>query len=346
MSFRTVGPRVGSVDAEEESAAPSVLSRLQATLHRHPPLGPTAVLIVAIVVFSLINPRFLSFQNASLMLAELAVVGTLAIGQTVIVLTAGIDLSCGAAMIFIQMIIAGLATNFGVPPILALLIGFVLGAGVGAVNGFFVSGLHLQPFIVTLGTLSVFTALGLVYSNGETVFVAKGSPILWTGVHVSLGPLRLTAGVLVMVALYIVVGYMLRGTSWGSHVYATGDEPEAARLVGIKTGRLLLSVYIVAGVIYAFAAWIQIGYVGDANTNISDTLNLESITAVAIGGTSLFGGRGVLVGSLLGAIIVQIFDTGLILASVNPIYQPLAEGLLVLGAVALDRWIRQDRTRA
>jgi fructose transport system permease protein len=146
-----------------------------------------------------------------------------------------------------------------------------------------------------------------------------------------------------MLGLYLVIGFALGRTGWGKHVYAVGDEPEAARLVGIRTGRLLLSVYALAGLIYGIAAWVQIGRVGDATTNISSTLNLDSITAAVIGGVSLFGGRGLVLGTLFGALIVQVFQNGLALAGVQDLYQQLAEGLLVIAAVTVDQWIRKVR---
>jgi fructose transport system permease protein len=143
--------------------------------------------------------------------------------------------------------------------------------------------------------------------------------------------------------LYVVVSFALNRTAWGRHVYSTGDDAEAARLSGIKTKRVLLSVYVIAGVIYGLAAWILIGRVGVASTNNLVNGNLDSITAVVIGGTSLFGGRGAVLGTLFGALIVQTFLSGIALAGVQSLYQVLAEGLLVIVAVALDQWIRKVR---
>ena len=146
-----------------------------------------------------------------------------------------------------------------------------------------------------------------------------------------------------MLVAYILVGIALGRTAWGRHVYAVGDDQEASRLVGIPTTRVLFSVYVVAGVIFGIAAWVQIGRVGDASTNISSTLNLDSITAAVIGGISLFGGRGVVIGTLFGALIVQVFQNGLALAGVPDLYQQLAEGILVILAVTVDQWIRKVR---
>jgi fructose transport system permease protein len=315
----------------------------QTLLHAHPSLGPLVVLVVSAVIFDIINTRMFALANLSIMLQEVAVIGLLALGQTLIILTAGIDLSVGAIMIFAQMVMAGLALNNGVPAVPALIIGAIIGLLAGLINGVLVTRFRVPPFIATLGTLGVFTAAGLKYANGQTLTPNPGSLLLWTGTFVRIGSFTLTTGVILMLALYIVMGYCLSRTAWGKHVYAVGDDLEASRLVGIRSTRMLLSVYLVAGLIYAVASWVQIGRTGDASTDISSTLNLDSITAVVIGGVSLFGGRGVVLGTLFGALIVQVFQTGIALAGVDELYQQLAEGLLVIAAVSLDQWIRRVR---
>jgi fructose transport system permease protein len=319
-------------------------ARVQHTLHRHPAIGPASVLVASVIVFSLINPRFLNATNLSLMIQQVAVLATLAIGQTMIILTAGIDLSVGAAAILAQMVMAQTAANNGVPGPLALLLGIAVGALTGFINGFLVTRIKLPPFIVTLGTLSIYTAIALKYSNGASVYASAMPNILvWTGNYVNIGPYQLTTGVILMLVLYVAISFALNRTAWGRHVYSAGDDPEAARLSGIKTSRVLLSVYLAAGIIYALAAWILIGRVGVASTNNLTNANLDSITAVVIGGTSLFGGRGAVLGTLFGALIVQTFQSGLNLAGVQSLYQVLAEGILVIVAVALDQWIRKVR---
>jgi len=238
---------------------------------------------------------------------------------------------------------AGLAINSGLPAAAALIIGLLVGLLTGLINGVLVTWFRVPPFIATLGTLGVFTAAGLKYANGQTLTPNPGSLLLWTGTVINIGSFRITTGVLMLLALYLVVGYALGRTAWGKHVYAVGDDPEASRLVGIRSTQLLVSVYLAAGLVYGIAAWVQIGRVGDASTDISSRLNLDSITAVVIGGVSLFGGRGVVTGTLFGALIVQVFQTGLALAGVQELYQMLAEGLLVIAAVSVDQWIRRVR---
>ena len=211
----------------------------------------------------------------------------------------------------------------------------------GLLNGGLVTRLNLPPFIVTLGTFSIFTAVSLLYAGGQTIALEPDALLLWTGKTISIGDVSLTWGVILMLLLYAVVSFVLRSTAWGRHLYATGDDREASELAGISTDRVLLSAYVVAGVCVAVAAWIVCGRVGGADPNAGLNFNLQSITAVVIGGTSLFGGRGLVVGSLIGALIVQVFNSGLALAGVDPNYQVLATGILVILAVSVDQWIRR-----
>ena len=323
----------------------SPLMRIQHALHAYPALSPTIVLIGACLVFGLLNGRFLRPENLSLVFQQIAVVGVLAVGQTLIILTAGIDLSVGATMILVQSVSAKLAFDHGLPGLVALAIGLAVGLVAGAVNGALVTRLTLPPFIVTLGTLNVFTAIGLIYSKSQAIDGTHlPSLMTWTGETFGIGSFRITTGVVLTIVLYAAVAFVLRNTAWGRHVYAVGDDAEASRLAGIRSTRVVFSVYVVAGAIFAIAAWVLIGRVGGADPNAGANANLDSITAVVIGGTSLIGGRGTLIGPLLGALIVGAFHNGLTLAGVQSLYQTLAVGLLVIAAVAIDQWIRRVRT--
>lgn len=302
------------------------------------------VLILAFIVFTIINPRFAEPRTLSLVVQQVAVIAALAIGQTLIILTAGIDLSVGAVTIFAMLIMANVAADNGLNGTLALLLGVVIGTISGMVNGLLVTRLNLPPFIVTLGTLSIFTALGLLYSSGSSVQASRLPDVLnWTGTIIPFGQFRITTGVIVVIVLALIVGFALSQTAWGRHVYAVGDDAEAARLAGIRVDRVLISVYTVAGLIYGITAWVLIGRAGTASPNAIVDANLESITAVVIGGTSLFGGRGAIIGTMLGALIVYAFRLGLSLAGVDDQWRVLAIGLLIIVAVSLDQWIRKVR---
>jgi len=319
-----------------------VSTRIHDLLHANATLGPLFVLVLAVVIFSVTADRFLEPGNLSLIVQQVMVVGTLGIAQTLIILTAGIDLSVGAIMVLSSIVMAKLSADQGVPGLLALMIGFGVGTACGLVNGLLVTRLRLPPFIVTLGTLNVFFALNLYYSKSETVRGADMSELLlWTGNTVDVGDTRITYGSLLMLALFLVVAYALKQTAWGRHVYASGDDQEAARLAGVRTDRVLLSVYVVAGLICAVAAWMLIGRIASASPQAGGTANLDSITAVVIGGTSLFGGRGLVVGTLFGALIVGVLRNGLTLSGVDVLWQDFAVGVLIVAAVAIDQWIRR-----
>jgi fructose transport system permease protein len=226
----------------------------------------------------------------------------------------------------------------------------VLGIGTGIlcgfINGILVALVKLPPFIVTLGTWSIYGAMIIFISNSETIRsqdISAIAPMLqWMGARVALGGgAILTAGSMVMILIAATVWYVLNRTAFGRHIYATGDDPEAARLAGINTTWTLVGVYTLAGFICALASWVLIGRVGAVSPLGSQTANLDSITAVVIGGTSLFGGRGSIVGTLLGALIVGMFRNGLALAGVDVLWQEFAVGALIIIAVTTDQWIRK-----
>jgi fructose transport system permease protein len=333
----------GTTSASVGEERPGGLStRIHDLLHSNATLGPLFVLVVAIVIFSISAERFLEPANLSLIVQQVMVVGTLGIAQTLVILTAGIDLSVGAIMVLSSIIMAKLSAESGVPGLLALLIGFGIGTLCGLLNGALVTRLRLPPFIVTLGTLNIFFALNLYISKSETIRgTDMSSLLLWTGNTIDIGDTRITYGSLMMLVLFAVFAYILRHTAWGRHVYAVGDDAEAARLAGVRRDRVLLSVYVVAGLICAVAAWMLIGRIASASPQAGTTANLDSITAVVIGGTSLFGGRGLVVGTLFGALIVGVLRNGLTLSGVDVLWQDFAVGVLIIAAVAIDQWIRK-----
>lgn len=342
MAQDTAAPTVDAAEHFLDQQTP--IQRFQHLLHKFPALGPAIVLVVAAIVFTILNPRFIAPSNLSLITQQVAVVGALAIGQTIIILTAGIDLSVGAIMVLSSLVMAKMAVSQGLPGPIALVIGFIVGALAGLLNGFLVTKVKLPPFIATLGTLSIFTALALLYSDGQSVRGTDMPGLLtWTGSPIKIGPFTFTWGVLIMLLMYALFAYILGRTAWGRHVYAVGDDAEAARLAGISVNRVLLSVYVIAGLVFAVTAWILIGRIDSASPNAGADANLDSITAVVIGGTSLFGGRGTVLGSLLGALIVGVFRNGLSLAGYDVLYQTLVVGVLVILAVAVDQWIRKVR---
>jgi fructose transport system permease protein len=240
-------------------------------------------------------------------------------------------------MAFGGVVMTKLAVESGVPALLAILIGVLACVGFGFLNGVFVTQVRLPAFIVTLGTLNIAFALTHIVSNDLT-FSGLPSPLLFFGRTFSFANANFTYGVVFMLVLFAIAWFALTQTAWGRHVYAVGDNPEAARLTGINTKRVLLSVYMLTGLTSGIAAVLLVARteLGDPNAG-QTTENLDSITAVVLGGTSLFGGRGSIIGTLIGAIIVGVFRNGLTLIGVEVIYQYLVTGILVILAVSVDQ---------
>ncbi|MGI5378722.1 ABC transporter permease [Streptomyces sp. CA-251387] len=319
-----------------ELKAPTTVRRLLT----QPTTGPLVALLLACVFFSVSTDQFLTGGNFSLIVQQVMVVGTLAIGQTLIILTAGIDLSCGAVMAFGSIVIARMAAEGSLPPLVAIALGLVVCGGFGLLNGALVQKIPLPPFIVTLGMLNVAFALTHIYSEEQTVTNLPG-PLTALGQTFPLGKTDITYGSLVTIALFLAFAYALSSTSWGRHVYALGNSPEAARLNGIRTSRLTIGVYTVAGLLYGIAALLLISRTGVGDPQAGQTDNLDSITAVVLGGTSLFGGRGSVLGTFIGVLIVGVFRNGLQLMGVASIYQTLITGVLVILAVTVDQISRK-----
>jgi len=246
-------------------------------------------------------------------------------------------------MAFGQIVMTKLAVAEGVDPIPAIVLGILACVAFGLLNGSLVTGVRLPAFIVTLGTLNIALALTHTYSDDLT-FSPLPSQLLFFGRTFQLAGADFTYGVVLMLILYAVAWYALSQTAWGRHVYAVGDNPEAARLTGIKVSRVLLSVYVLAGLTYGIAAMLLVARteLGDPNAG-QTTENLDAITAVVLGGTSLFGGRGTVIGTLIGATIVGVFRNGLTLIGVEVIYQYLVTGILVILAVSVDQLTRRRR---
>jgi fructose transport system permease protein len=303
-------------------------------------LGPFVALVLACGFFATQSDRFLTLQNFSLILQQVMVVGTIAIGQTLIILTAGIDLSCGMIMALGSIVMTKMAADFGLSAPVAIALGIGATALFGLVNGLLVTKAKLPPFIVTLGTLNIAFAITQLYSGSQTITeVSEG--MTWLGNSFRIGQTNILYGVVLMLALYLITWLFLRETAPGRHIYAVGNSPEATRLTGISTDKVLLGVYVLAGVFYGIASLLSVARIGAGDPNAGQTENLDAITAVVLGGTSLFGGRGIILGTLVGALIVGVFRNGLTLMGVSSVYQILVTGVLVILAVLTDQMSRK-----
>ncbi|MHC8492141.1 ABC transporter permease [Thalassospira sp. SM2505] len=324
----------------------SLFDNVQHFLHGNPTMIPVIVLIASIVIFGFVaGSKFFSPFNLSLIMQQVSIIGILAAAQSLVILTAGIDLSVGAIMVLMSVIMGQLAITLGVPAPIAIILGCIGGILAGGLNGFLVTRIKLPPFIVTLGTWNIFFALNLWLSGAQSIrsqTLDEVAPLLkFFGESIALGGARITYGSILMLVIFGVLWYILNHTSWGRHVYAIGDDKEAAELSGIRTNRTLIMVYGLAGLVCGIGAWASIGRVGSVSPQSFQEANLQSITAVVIGGISLFGGRGSIIGPLIGALIVGVFNSGLRLAGVDVLWQVFAIGWLTIIAVAIDQWIRK-----
>ena len=346
QEFEKVLTAAAATQASFEEEDLSLVKRLQRFLHVYPTTVPLVVLVLGLLLGMAVNySHFVSGSNLTTVLTQVTIIGILGIAQTLIILTAGIDLSVGVVMVLSSVVMGRLAVYDGVPTILAFLLGLLTGVACGYLNGALVTRLKMPPFIVTLGTLSIFGALNTFYSQSETIRMqdieAQAPFLQLMGIPFEIGSARIILASFLLIVLAVVMWYVLNRTAYGRHVYATGDDPEAARLAGINTDHVLLSVYVLAGLISAVAGWALIGRIGAISPTAGENANLDSITAVVIGGTSLFGGRGSIIGTLIGALIVGVFRSAVSLAGLDVLWQEFAIGVLIIIAVALDQWIRR-----
>ena len=338
---------------EFEGTNSGFVAKLQHALHVTPALVPLIVLVLAIAAFGvLLGNKFFSPFALTLILQQVAIVGIVGAAQSLVILTAGIDLSVGAIMVLSSVVMGQFTFRYGLPAEIAVVCGLAVGAFCGFINGWLVAKMRLPPFIVTLGMWQIVLATNFLYSANETIRsqeIEQNAPMLqFLGSTFKIGVgadgrggATFTFGVIAMVLIFAFLAYALKHTAWGRHIYAVGDDPEAAQLSGVNVKRTLISVYAVTGFICAIAGWALIGRIGSVSPTSGQLLNIESITAVVIGGISLFGGRGSIMGPLFGALIVGVFTLGLRLAGADAQWTFLLIGALIIGAVAVDQWIRK-----
>lgn len=294
--------------------------------------GMGLVLLILVVILSMLAPSFLSSDNLLDVARQASVVAIIAAGATFVILTAGIDLSVGSALGVCAMVVVGLDMA-GLPTAVAVLAAVAAGSLIGAINGVLTARFQLPAFIVTLAALTYLRGVVYVGTGGTTLF----SPTLsftWFGQGHLFG---IPVPVLIMFLVYLGGWYLLNRTVFGRHVLSVGGNPEAARLAGIPVKRVLFSVYVIAGLCVGVAAIIAAGRLQSAVPDLGTGYELNAIAAVVLGGTSLMGGRGSLVGTLIGALIIGVLTNGMTLMNVPSFYQLIVQGIVIIIAVALDR---------
>ena len=294
------------------------------------------VLALLCVVMTIASPVFLTGTNALNVLRVASLLVILGIGQTIVILTAGIDLSIGSVLTF-SSVIAALAIKAGVPLPLALAAGLVVGAALGFLNGLMVAVVKLPAFIATYGMMWVAAGFAVVLLKGQVIYGFEDD-FRFLGVGNLLG---VPMPIVIMGVLWVPSYLLLRHTTFGRSLYAVGANQEAARLSGIKKDRTLILAYTLSGFMAAAAGLVFVARLNASEAGIGANMLLPAIAAVVIGGTSLFGGEGGIVGTLIGALIMTIVQNGMNLLGIESVWQGVVLGALIVVAVLLDQWVRK-----
>ncbi|MGA1835657.1 ABC transporter permease [Herbiconiux sp. 11R-BC] len=296
-------------------------------------LGIYIAAIVLFIILGVLNPNFLTPGNLRDVAVSASVNAIIGIGLTFVIITGGIDLSVGAVASFVGIVSSTLMVNGGIPPLLGLLAGLVLGIVCGAVNGLLVTKLRLPPFIATLGTMSVFQGCAYVATNGKPVYDVPKEFVLMLNSYV----LGIPVVVIIVAVVGIGAGLLLRKTVFGQNVIAVGGSEETAWLSGVRVHRVKIAVYCIAGGLSALAGLVIVARINAAQPDAGAPYQLTAIAAAVIGGANLMGGEGRIAGTLVGAVILGALTNGLVLLNVPSFYEQIVTGLVVLIAVSLDQ---------
>jgi ribose transport system permease protein len=285
---------------------------------------------------ALATPHFLTTANLINVLRQVSINAVIACGMTLIIITGGIDLSVGS-LVAMASCLAMLTIGATDSDLLGILVGIAVGAAGGAFNGVFIAWARVPPFIMTLATLTIFSGIALISTGGAPIIRFTGD-FRWIGQGLVYGiPVPVIIMALVAGALHI----LLSRTAFGAAVYAVGGNEEAARLTGLAVKKIKFLVYVIGGALTGLAAMVLMGRLSSAQPNMGQGFELDAIAAVVLGGTSLMGGRGTIWGTLIGALVIGVLNNGFNLLSIDPYFQLVAKGAIILLAVLIDGRVRQ-----
>jgi len=295
-------------------------------------MGPLLGLLLLGIVLTVLSDRFLTVNNLLNVARQISINAIISVGMTLVILTGGIDLSVGSIVALTGSITAGLLVGgLGIMP--AILLGMIVGVLLGLFNGLLITRAEIPPFIATLGTMTVARGLTLVYTDGRPITGMEEAFRYLGGGYIAGIPVP----VVIMISIFAIAYLMLKKTRLGRYIYAIGGNEEAARLSGINTKKILLSVYMLGGLLAGISGIIMASRLNSAQPTAGVSFELDAIAAVVLGGTSLSGGVGTIGGTLIGALIIGVLDNGLNLLNVSSFYQQIAKGLVILLAVFLDK---------
>jgi ribose transport system permease protein len=309
----------------------SPIAKVRALFQRSTVLFPLVSLIAVSIIMAFASSDFLTLSNFASVLRQISINAIIAVGMTMVILTGGIDLSVGALMAFAGAVAAGLMVFSGVPAAVALLACLGVGIVFGVANGLIVSYAGMPSIIVTLASMSV--ARGLTYSGGRPI---SGMPD-WVGIFGRGEIAGVSTPIIIMLVVYALAWLLLERTPFGRYVYAIGGNEQATRLSGVRVGPVKVAVYAIAGLTTAIAAIVFISRVSSGQASAGTGFELDAIAAVVLGGTAISGGRGSIVGTLIGALVLGILNNGLNMMSFDPYSQLVIKGLIILVATYIGR---------
>lgn len=296
--------------------------------------GATIALIILVVVIGTISPQFRTVNNIFSLLRQSSVNGLIAFGMTFVILTGGIDLSVGAVLA-LSTVFAASMISVGVPVPVAVIISLIIGTVLGLISGFLVSKGRLQPFIATLVTMTIYRGITMIYTNGKPISnLGNGEFLRFIGRGELLG---IPVPVWILLVTFLIFFFLLKKTVLGRKIYAVGSNQKAAAIAGVNINKIKLFVYSVSGFMSALAGIILLSRLGSAQPVLGIGYELDAIAAVALGGTSLSGGRGRFYGTLIGVLIIAVLNNGLNILGVSSYYQDVAKGIVILIAVLSDK---------
>ncbi len=315
------------------------IKRFLKDLFQRREVGVFLALVIIIVILSILSPHFLKFLNILNILRQISLIGIVGVGMTFCIVAGEFDLSVGSTMGLSAIVLSWLM-KAGVNPWLAFIIIITLAVCIGIVNGLLVTKIGIPSFVATLGMLGILRGLALVIAGGWPIggFEDSGFIFLTGGRILDTFPVQ----VVWMIVVMIVGGIVMSKTTFGHHVYGTGDNKQAARLAGVNTDRVKITVLILTAVTSAIAAALFVGFLGSASPLTGTGIEMDAIAAVIIGGTNLFGGAGFVIGTLFGAMIMGVIRNGMILTGVSVYWQETVIGLVIIGAVAIDMLLRKS----
>ena len=293
-------------------------------------------LIVIFAFFSFANPNFLTFSNFTSILFSTVVIGTLAIGVTFVIITAGIDLSLGTGMSLCAVMAGVFIVNWHLPVAVGVLLAIAFGSLIGFINGFNIAVLKIPPFIATLAMMLVAQGLALVVSKSTPIYFDKVPALATISTGNLIPGVKLPNAVLILIVIAVIAAVVLHRTVLGRYTYSIGSNEEATALSGINVRKWLIVVYTFAGLFTGLAGVLISARLGSAQPALGSGYELQAIAAVVIGGTSLFGGTGTILGTMIGALIMSVLNNGLQIISVPQEWQNVILGIVILIAVYVD----------